>query len=63
VDVSQEGSEALGIKAVDGLLGGWVVKQQRFQNLLVLDVEDLLLESEEELRLVVDGDLVLKELQ
>lgn len=44
-------------------MSGSVILQELFKDVLVLNVEDLTLESKEEFWLVVDRDLVLQELE
>jgi hypothetical protein len=62
LDVGEEGGKTVGIEAVHGLFGWRIVLDERLQDVLILHVEDLVLESKEEFGVFVEGDLVLEEL-
>lgn len=63
LNVGKERSEAILVQEVNGFSGRYFVVQQLLQDVLVLNIEDLGLESEEQLRLIVNRDLILQELK
>lgn len=63
LNVSKKGSLSCGVKSVHCLLGWRVILKKLLQDSLVLNIENLLLEGEEEVRLAVNRNLVLQELK
>jgi hypothetical protein len=47
LDVGEEGGKTVGIEAIHGLFGRRIVLDERLQDVLILHVEDLVLESKE----------------
>lgn len=47
LDVGEKGGKTVGIEAVHGLFGRGIVLDERLQDVLILHVEDLVLESKE----------------